>query len=355
MVLSGSGWDDVLMTAGDAHRRRPEARGSAEAARSSGWPARSWAVLACLTFLTAACGSSGTTAGSVRSVTSTTTGPAAPSVSSVAPSAATDAQVTKLLVLVIENRSYQQMTTQMPYVFGLAQTYGYATDFRAIRHPSLPNYLAIAGGSTFDVTDDKSPSDHPIAGASAFGDAVRGGKTAKIYNEGMPANCALESGGDRYAVKHNAWAYFADERDLCQKYSVPLTGLDQDIAAGSLPNAGQIIPNLCHDAHDPIPGCSLGEADQWTQQVIEKILAGPDFRSGHLAVVVTADEDDRHADNQILTTVFHPSQHANVVSTPLTSYSLSRLFSQVLGTTPLKEAASAPNMAKAFTLPLAAP
>ena len=55
--------------------------------------------------------------------------------------------VTKLLVFVEENHSLDQMRAGMPYIAGLAEQYGHATDYRATRHPSLPNYLAIAGGS----------------------------------------------------------------------------------------------------------------------------------------------------------------------------------------------------------------
>ena len=133
-------------------------------------------------------------------------------------------------------------------------------------------------------------------------------------------------------------------------YDVALDGLEADPAAGSLPNAGMVVPNLCHDAHDsdsisamPTPGCgsSVGAA-----------LSGPDFASGHLAVIVTADEDDHSQGNRILTTLFHPSQHANVVATALTQYSLTRLYAQVLGVQPLAQAATAPDMAGAFGLPL---
>jgi acid phosphatase len=42
--------------------------------------------------------------------------------------------------------------------------------------------------------------------------------------------------------------------------------------------------------------------------------------------------------------------HGAVVTTPLTHYSLARLYSEVLGAEPLGEAAAAPSMATAFGL-----
>jgi phosphatidylinositol-3-phosphatase len=84
----------------------------------------------------------------------------------------------------------------------------------------------------------------------------------------------------------------------------------------------------------------------------EKRARGPDWTSGHLAVVITADTDDRKDRNRILTVVIHPSQHSNVVDERLDHYSLSRLFSDVLHAPPLSQAANASSMSVAFGLPL---
>ncbi len=262
------------------------------------------------------------------------------------------AKVTKILVFVVENHSLDQMRSGMPETVRLAEQYGYATDFHAITHPSLPNYLAIAGGSTFEVTNDGPPSSHPISGASVFGQAIGLGKTAKVYVDGMPGACALEDGGDRYAVRHNPWTYFVDERELCTQYDVSTDELPADIASGNLPNAGMVVPNRCHDAHDT--DCDLSDADTWLRDEVGAVLAGPDFGSGHLAVVVTADEDDHSQDNTILTAVLHPSQRHDVVTTHLTHFSLARLYDQVLAAPLLRHAADAPDMARAFGLPIPA-
>jgi hypothetical protein len=258
--------------------------------------------------------------------------------------------VTKLLVFVVENHSLDEMRRQLPYTFGLARSYAYAKNYTAMMHPSLPNYLAITGGSTFGVTDNGPPSSNEVRGPSVFGQAISLGKTAKLYADGMPHSCAIEDGGHRYVVKHNPWAYFVDERALCDKYDAPLTELRADVDQGRLPHAGMVVPNLCHDAHDS--DCDLGDADSWLRTEVGDILEGPDFKSGHLAVVVTADEDDRSQGNLVLTAVIHPSQRGTVVTTPLTHYSLTRLYDEVLGASLLGQAAAAPSMAAAFKLPV---
>ena len=109
-----------------------------------------------------------------------------------------------------------------------------------------------------------------------------------------------------------------------------------------------MIPDLDHDAHDG----TLKTADAWFKAQMTKVFAGPDWKSGHLAVVLTADEDDTAHGNRVLTVVIHPSQHGNVVTTRLNHYSLTRLYEDVAGLPYLNGAKSARSMTKAFGLPV---
>ena len=275
----------------------------------------------------------------------------ATAVASAVPVAA-DPQPSKVLVVVEENHTAASALHDMPYLAALAGDYGQTTDYRAVAHPSLPNYLALAGGSTFGVTDDADPSSHPITGNSVFDSALAAGRTAKTYAEAMPAPCALTP-DERYGVKHNAWAYFSDttSRNNCQRFDVPAgtttSGpLRTDLDAGALPTIGELIPDLCHDGHD----CSLTTADDWLRQWLPMVMSGPDYRSGHLAIVVTFDEDDESGPNTVLTTVVAPHVTQVRSTNSLTHYSLSRYFAELTATTPLHQAAAAPSLRQAFGL-----
>jgi hypothetical protein len=261
------------------------------------------------------------------------------------------APVTKVLVVIEENHSLAQMKAGMPYTFSLAKQYGYATHYDAVAHPSLPNYLAIAGGDTFGVTDDKGPTAHPLNASTVFGQAWADGRTATTYAESATTTCQM-TGTSRYAVRHNPWVYFTPtyERSHCRNYDVPFTRFAADVQAGTLPNVGLVVPNLCHDAHD----CSLSVADTWFKQRMQAVFAGPDWKAGRLAVILTADEVDGGAwPNTVLTVVIHASQHGRVVTTPLTHYSLTRLCEDVVHAPHLRKAATAPSMSAAFGLPIA--
>ncbi len=113
-----------------------------------------------------------------------------------------------------------------------------------------------------------------------------------------------------------------------------------------------VIADMCHIAHD----CPLATADAWLKTEVAPVLAGPDFRQGRLVVVITADEDDHSGDNRVLTVVATKDMPRHqVVGTPLTHLSLSRLYAEVLHFAPLRGAAGAPSLADAFHLDLTAP
>jgi acid phosphatase len=275
----------------------------------------------------------------------------APSFASVAPdpaAALTTLAPTKVLTLIEENHSLAQMQAGMPYLNSLALKYSYATDWTAITHPSLPNYLALTAGSTFGVTNDSAPSINAAkAGAakSVFDAAIAAGKSAKTYSESMTSNCGLVTVSP-YAVKHNPWTYFgsASTRANCNKYDVSTAGLAADATANALPNVGFVVPNLVNDAHNG----SLTTADNWLKTNLSKVLASSDFTSGKLVVIVTADEDDSSQGNKVLTVVMHAGTAHRVVTTHLTHYSWTRYMAQITATTPLLSGATAPDMKAAF-------
>lgn len=256
----------------------------------------------------------------------------------------------KVLVVVEENHGQTAALTDMPYLASLAHGYARTTAYSGVAHPSLPNYLAIAGGSTFGVTDDRDPARHPVSGPSVFDQAIAAHQTARTYAEGMPSPCAL-TGSGRYGVKHNPWAYFTDpsSRANCRQFDVPAGSptagaLRKDVDSAALPNVGLLIPDLCHDGHD----CSLQQADDWLRSWLPVVMNGPDYLSGKLAIIVTFDEDSGTDANSVLTTLVSPYVSHTSSSAPFTHYSLSRSLSELTGSAPLHAAAGAPPLLAAF-------
>src|SRR5205807_7284635 len=135
----------------------------------------------------------------------------------------------------------------------LAHTYALSANYFAVSHPSLPNYLALAGGSTFGITDDCTDC-HVATAPSLVNQLDAAGLSWTDYQEGMPSACfrGADNASGQYAKKHNPFIYFdavANSPALCS-HIVPATSLAGDMAARRLPAFTWITPNLCNDSHD---------------------------------------------------------------------------------------------------------
>ncbi len=68
----------------------------------------------------------------------------------------------RVFVIMMENHGYGQVVNNpnLPYTNSLAGLANIATNYFAIAHPSLTNYLEVVGGSNFGVQSDNSPDWH---------------------------------------------------------------------------------------------------------------------------------------------------------------------------------------------------
>src|ERR1700724_2591694 len=64
-----------------------------------------------------------------------------------------------VFVIMMENHGYSQILNNpnAPFINQYAKTANVATNYFAIAHPSLTNYLELVGGSNFGVLTDNSP------------------------------------------------------------------------------------------------------------------------------------------------------------------------------------------------------
>src|ERR1700690_1105459 len=64
-----------------------------------------------------------------------------------------------VFLIMMENHGYSQIigNPNAPFINQLANSAGYATNYFAVGHPSLTNYLEVVGGSNFGVRSDNYP------------------------------------------------------------------------------------------------------------------------------------------------------------------------------------------------------
>ena len=223
-----------------------------------------------------------------------------------------------------------------PYINGLAASYGLATQYYAISHPSLPNYLAMTAGSTFGITSDCTTC---WVNATNVADQIEAsGRSWKAYMEGMPSACFV---GDAYPYmqKHNPWIYYNDIRTnavRCNAHVVPFGQLGTDLASGSVPNYSWITPDMCHDTHN----CSVAVGDHWLEQTVGEITTSAAWKANGV-LFITWDEDDGSATNRVLTIEVASGYGHAESNRPYDHYSLLATIEDMMGVARLGAAAQA--------------
>lgn len=239
-----------------------------------------------------------------------------------------------VVVLVMENKEDTDVlgTAGAPYLTRLGARYAVAARSYGVRHPSLPNYIALISGSTQGITDDCT--DCAASAPNLAGQLERSGRTWGAYLEGLPAPCARPAFAGRYAKKHDPFAYddaIARDPARCRR-RVPFARLAADVAADRLPDFAFIVPDLCDDTHD----CPVARGDAFLARTVPGLLGalGP-----HGFLVITYDEGSTDAGccggsvgGRIATVVAGPDVRRGARSTtPVDQYGILRTFETAFG------------------------
>lgn len=244
-----------------------------------------------------------------------------------------------IAIVMFENKEFGSVigNPQMPIYNRLASEYTLLTQYYAIRHPSLPNYIALIGGDTFGI--DSNCSECFIAAPSLPDLIEASGRTWKTYQEDMPEPCFLGS-THLYAQKHNPFVYFDPIRlnpERCARSVVPLTALQADITANSLPNFMFIKPNICNDSHD----CPLDVSDAWLTNLLGLLIPALDATGRTYFVAMLFEEGQGEhtccglpepGGGRVPVVIYSPQvKNGFEDPTPYTHYSLLKTISQAWG------------------------
>jgi acid phosphatase len=221
-----------------------------------------------------------------------------------------------------------------PYITGLARTYANAPNSYAIRHPSLPNYLALVSGSTQGITSDCTGCD---ANGPNLGTQLSAkGISWRSYLEGLPKPCFNGAFAGRYAKKHDPFAYWASTR--CG-HRASFDVLDRDLRRGTLPPFALVVPDLCHDMHD----CSVAVGDRYLSVLVPRLLKALGPR-GYLVLTFDEGSSSVHGGGRIPTIVAGPGVvRGRTLASTVTHYGVLRTIEDTFGLAHLGAAADPRN------------
>ncbi len=273
----------------------------------------------------------------------------------LAPTSASPAAIPNfehIAIIMFENKEFGSVIDSplMPTYNKLAKQFTLLTNYYAIGHPSLPNYIALMGGDTFGI---KSDCQNCFINQPSLPDLIeKSGRTWKAYMEDMPAPCFLGDSGD-YVQKHNPFVYFDPIRldpTRCARSVVPLTTLQADIQANSLPNFLFIKPNVCNDSHS----CKLDTADAWLASELTTLVPALDATGKpYLLVIMFEEGQGKHSccglpepgGGRVPVIFYSPQVKTGFEDpTPYTHYSLLKTISAAWGLPYLGHAADDSNV-----------
>jgi phosphatidylinositol-3-phosphatase len=253
-----------------------------------------------------------------------------------------------VLLIVMENTGYADALRQ-PYIGRLASRCGLATNYHAVTHPSLGNYMALTSGNiprAMRGTDCSPSTSCSSSMPSIFGQVRRW----RVWAESMPEPCSKQT-TSLYAVRHTAAPYYTRLRSTCALRQIrlgdPERGLVRSLNTGRLPNFGLIAPNLANDMHEGCRPCG----DAWLRQWVVRIATSPAYLNGSTAVIITWDEASGPGNHIPLIVVSPYIRQGTKVSRRYGHYALLRAMEGSLGAQPLATVRNAKRgLAKAFGL-----
>jgi hypothetical protein len=237
----------------------------------------------------------------------------------------THSRLDHIFVIMLENHSKHSVIDQRdsngdlvaPYITSLAHSYGWATNYYGVTHPSQPNYIAAITGSNWGIQDD-TPT---VLDVPNIVDQLEShGLTWDAYMEAIDPNNKLANTAPGnvalYAIKHDPFALMQDIRSNPARMAhiKPYESLSGDLASGNVGNFVWITPDQCNDMHGgvyvSIPGrpetpCPYGDAvnvdaadvslqhkaDDFVHRTVSMIMSSPAWTQ-RSAIFVTADEND---------------------------------------------------------------
>jgi phosphatidylinositol-3-phosphatase len=201
------------------------------------------------------------------------------------------------VIVVEENHSYREIVgnKNAAYINSLMKKGANFTNYHGVEHPSEPNYLDLFSGSNQGVTDDSCP--HTFSSANLASTLIAAKRSFTGYAEDLPmvgftgcSNAKLVGLGGTYARKHAPWVDFSN---VPASENQPLSAFPKDF--NRLPTVSIVVPNLQHDMHSG----SIEAGDRFLKANLSSYANWALTHNSLL--VVTFDEDDNSAVNQVAT------------------------------------------------------
>jgi phospholipase C len=211
-----------------------------------------------------------------------------------------------VFIIMMENTGYTSLigNPNAPWINFAAQTYGLATSYFGVTHPSQPNYIAATSGSTNGVADD---NDTTINVTNIVDQIEASSRTWKAYMQSLSL-CVTKldhaCGNQLYERKHDPFVSYQDVQNNPARMAniVDFSQFASDLASNNVPDYSWISPDQCHDMHGraatPADPCDFSQVqkliatgDAFLQNTVSAIMNSRAWM-GNSVIFITWDESD---------------------------------------------------------------
>ncbi len=244
-------------------------------------------------------------------------------------------QYDHVVIVIEENHSSGEIigSPSAPYINSLAAQGANFSQYFATTHPSQPNYLVMFSGTNQGITNDTPPT-VPFTTANLGASLRTAGFSFAGYSESQPSvgflgtSSTTIAGQNQYMRKHNPWSDWQNDvsptaNQLPSSTNQPFTTLPADFT--TLPTLSYVVPNEQNDMHDG----SVAQGDAWLQSHIDAYAQWA--KTHNSLLIVTWDEDDNSANNQIATFIVGQGVNVGTYSETLNHLNLLRTLEDMYG------------------------
>jgi phospholipase C len=175
-----------------------------------------------------------------------------------------------VFVIMMENTQYKPLLSpsnpNTKFIQHMAATFGLATNYFGVTHPSLPNYIAATSGQTWGSNSDDT-AQAPFFNHQNLVDQFEAAHVSwKAYMQSLPfpGDLVDATSNGLYVRKHDPFLMYPDVYSDPARADnvVPLKQLRADLSAGHVPQFAWISPNICDDMHGGAPACPYPSSPQ---------------------------------------------------------------------------------------------
>jgi hypothetical protein len=252
-----------------------------------------------------------------------------------------------IVVLMFENRFYNEVIGPAPYITSLASKCATAPDWKDAdtrvdgspdgRYVSKPNYATLTNGlppSAHGLLSDAYATTTSVD--NIYHQLSLAEISFKDYYEAEAGGCTVRFNGDY----HDPIRYYTNVADICDAHDVPLSTFMTDLNSGNLPAFSMILPDNTHNMHNN----SVASGDAYAQGILDPLLNSQAYANGDLAIFFLWDEDTPIPNVILAPSIVPGTKVAVQTGNPVSHFSALRTWEEMLGLPLLGNTNAAPSL-----------